>query len=383
MAIVRPRALGSWRTVPAILTSVLLATTTALAQPPELPEPVVTWSGQQPAFLRAAYFASGPWGEPLRSRGGPEAERWGFYVLSGPPLWLVVEVEDAPEGARLCVTWPNPDGKPAAERCQLLPAGPARLAFEGPRNRSWPAGRYVARLVLANPEHAPLAEISYAIGELNPATAGPPLDGPPTDQPGGDIVSFPWPPPAPTTQTVLNRALLTRNAATLGDVAERLTTALDGLGYSEHKFYGAPGGFALATRLEQIEFDGTPKAGALRWSAELPPREIFSLGSFLDALFSAPEGHYRVIVFVVNDQPFTTTARAVSQEEARAWLRGGLNALPESIASVPLKNAHAGTALIYQFRKVGQARPAVADPDGAQPAVQQLERSGILTALRQ
>ena len=210
----------------------------------------------------------------MLSRGGREAERWGFYVLSGPPLWLVVEVDAAPEGTHLCVVWPDPNGEPAAESCQLLPAGPARLAFHGPENRQWPPGRYVAQLVLAKPSHEPLAEVAYAIGEELPQGEGPPLDGPPKDQPpGDDIVSFPWPPPAPTTQTVLNRTLLVRDAATLGDVAERLTTALEGLGYSEHSFYRAPGGFVLATRLEQIEFDGTPKAEPLRWSAVLPPRE--------------------------------------------------------------------------------------------------------------
>jgi hypothetical protein len=192
---------------------------------------------------------------------------------------------------------------------------------------------------------------------------------------------FPWPPPTPTTQTVLARSLLMRNSSTLGEVAIRLTTALDGLGYSEHSFYAAPGGFALATRLEQIEFDGTPKGEPLRWSAELPPKEYFSLGSLIDALFSAPEGHYRVIVFVVNDQPFTTSARNVTQAEAGAWLQGGMNRLPDLIAAVPLDDGYVGTALIYQFRRVGQAGAAAANPDGAEPAIRHLERSGILAAL--
>jgi hypothetical protein len=175
--------------------------------------------------------------------------------------------------------------------------------------------------------------------------------------------------------------LLVRGAADLGDVAERLTTALDALDYSEHSFYAVPGGFALATRLEQIEFDGTPKGDPLRWSAALPPRELFSLSDFLSALFTAPEGHYRVLVFVVTDRPFSASGAAASQSEALAWLRNGFNALPRSIADVPLDRSHAGTALIYQYRKVGQQREAIANPDGAAPARRQLERSGILSAL--
>jgi hypothetical protein len=215
----------------------------------------------------------------------------------------------------------------------------------------------------------------------------PPYQGPLRDRPplmsssGSDTKSFPWPPPTPTTQAPFDRELLVRDGKTLGDVADRLTKSLAGLGYSERSFYHAPGGFVLATRLEQIDFDGTPKTGQQRWSAKLPPREIFSLSGFIKALFSAPEGHYRVIVFVVNDQPFSTTGRTASQADALAWLQGGLNRLPPSIAKTPLNDAHDGTALIYQFRKVGQSGAVLANPDGAAPAVQHLERSGILDAL--
>jgi hypothetical protein len=215
----------------------------------------------------------------------------------------------------------------------------------------------------------------------------PPYEGPSRDRPpmasksDNGIESFPWPPPVPTTQAEFDRDLLVRDGKTLGDVADRLTKALAGLGYSERSFYHAPGGFVLATRLEQIDFDGTPKAGLLRWSAKLPPREIFSLSGFIDALFSAPEGHYRVIVFVVNDQPFSGTDQTASQADALAWVLGGVNRLPPSIAMTSLTGDHNGTALIYQFRQVGQSGAVLANPDGAAPAAQHLERSGILIAL--
>ncbi len=233
-----------------------------------------------------------------------------------------------------------------------------------------------------------------AVSMLPPSTEEswpvlPPYEGPPRDEPpltsssGNGIKSFPWPPPTPTTQAELDRGLLVRDGKTLGDVAGRLTKALAGRGYSERSFYHAPGGFVLATRLEQIDLDGTPKAGRQRWSAKLPPREIFSLSGFINALFSAPEGHYRVIVFVVNDQPFSTSGRTASQADALAWVRGGLNRLPPSIAKAPLNGAHDGTALIYQFRKVGQSGAVLANPDGAAPAVQHLERSGVLAALNE
>jgi hypothetical protein len=49
---------------------------------------------------------------------------------------------------------------------------------------------------------------------------------------GSDTKSFPWPPPTPTTQAPFDRELLVRDGKTLGDVADRLTKSLAGLGYS-------------------------------------------------------------------------------------------------------------------------------------------------------
>jgi hypothetical protein len=340
---------------------------------------VVTWKADSPRYINRAYFSRAARGEPLRSRPGPQEDRWGYYVWSDRPLWLVVETNDAPRGTRLCVAWRDPNREIAAEQCERLSGRSSQLSFLGPENGTWPAGPYSVDLTVEargdDAARAPLAEIAYAIGEEIPMTAGP------SDPSGAEVPSFPWPPPQPTTQTVLDRALIARGASTLGDVAARLTSALTDIGYSEHSFYGVPGGFALATRLEQIEFDGTPKNEPLRWSAALPPREIFSLGDFLSALFTAPEGHYRVIVFVVTDRPFAASGEAASQSEALAWLRNGLNALPSAIASLPLGDRYDGTALVYQYRKVGQQRDAIANPDGAAPAVRQLERSGILSAL--
>src|SRR3546814_4883585 len=91
----------------------------------------------------------------------------------------------------------------------------------------------------------------------------------------------------------------------------------------------------------------------MRWSTALPSREVFSLRDYFSALFSAPEGHYRVIVFVVSDKPFATSRGAASREQAAAWLQGGLNLLPAAIANLPVSANHACTALIYQFHKQG------------------------------
>lgn len=197
------------------------------------------------------------------------------------------------------------------------------------------------------------------------------------------IPTFPWPPPKPTSRAPLARALLAKGPASLGDVARHLEASLAKVGYAEYSYYSVPNGFALATRMEQITTLGAPRPDPLRWSTALPPQPVFSLGDYLRALFVAPQGDYRVIVFVVTDQAYATTRQAATRGDADAWLSGGSDHLPESLAHLPFTERMAGSALVYQFRKVGQDDPPTANPPDAAPAAQQLQRSGITAALKQ
>lgn len=52
--------------------------------------------------------------------------------------------------------------------------------------------------------------------------------------------------------------LLASHRPQLGHVAESLAGALEKVGYSERSYFSVPGGFALATKLEQIYPDGRP-----------------------------------------------------------------------------------------------------------------------------
>lgn len=177
--------------------------------------------------------------------------------------------------------------------------------------------------------------------------------------------------------------MLAKDGTSLGDVARHLETALAKVGYAEYSYYAVPGGFALATRMEQITRNGTPKPDPLRWSTQLPGQPVFSLGDYLRTLFTAPQGDYRVIVFIVTGESFGTTAQAPSESTARAWLTDGMDHLPPRIAGLPFTPQMAGSALVYQFRKLGHDDVPIANPDGASPARDQLNRSGITAALRQ
>src|SRR5262249_1980853 len=138
-----------------------------------------------------------------------------------------------------------------------------------------------------------------------------------------------------------------------GQVLSSILAALERKGYSDRSFFGtAADGVALVTRLERINQDGSSAADRDRWPiAQQEAGGAVSLGQFLRGLFDVDPGHYRVIVFVLQDTPFTQTAVRTTGDQARAWLRTGANALPREF----LERAFGGTctALVYEFASDG------------------------------
>ena len=170
------------------------------------------------------------------------------------------------------------------------------------------------------------------------------------------VPEFPWPPPKASASDMIPRELLVGNVThpTLATVVQAIESALQEAGYGEKSYYSVPGGFAMASRIEQINQDGTAKGPADRWSLEVPPMRKFSFSAYLTALFTARPGYYRVIVFVVTSHPFSQADAKVTSEEAQVWVSSGLNALPEDIASRDYSSAHNCTALIYEFKQIGK-----------------------------
>jgi hypothetical protein len=135
------------------------------------------------------------------------------------------------------------------------------------------------------------------------------------------------------------------------DIDTVLHLALESNGYFESSYYAVPDGFALVTRLEQIELDGSSKPDPPRWSVDpfATKGDGFSVLAYVRALFTAAPGYYRVIVFVVTPVPFGQSARTVTRSEALGWLRDGVRWLPERIAEQPYTRETRCSALIYEF----------------------------------
>lgn len=166
-----------------------------------------------------------------------------------------------------------------------------------------------------------------------------------------ELPEFEWPPPKPSASVFVPRDLVlgADAAPTLGSSAARLEAALTRAGFAEWGYYHVPGGFALVSRLEQIERDGNPHRD--RWAVDVSPRRAFSLWTYVSALFSATTGRFRVIVFVVTDTPFRPTAPPPDGPTAIAWLEQGMTGLPAPVRGRPYTTEHTCKALIYEFFK--------------------------------
>jgi hypothetical protein len=193
------------------------------------------------------------------------------------------------------------------------------------------------------------------------------------------LPSFPWPPPRASAMKKLEPNLL-KNPICLGDVDTCLSKALEAAGYVEKSYFFIKGGFALVTKLEQINGDGKPKGLPDRWSVNVAPLKEFSLSAYLKALFTSNPGYFRIIVFIITHYPFTQNEKGVVFDDAIDWLYKGVNELPPAISERKFSTEHTVSALIYEFEKPksGEAVPLV---PGRLTCNVHLLNSGILNSL--
>jgi hypothetical protein len=207
-----------------------------------------------------------------------------------------------------------------------------------------------------------------------------PPPGPATEEQRAQsaLPHFPWPPPAASASYVLPRSLL-NSQATVGEETDAIIAALERNGYVERSFYGTPApGVALITRLERINDDGSPASGSVRWPAGQYQSDPANLAQFLRGLFYADPGRYRVIVFIIQGQPFTQDPdKTFSGKQAEELLPSGANVLPPEVAQRPVAESNC-TALIYEFANDGTAMRKV---ESHLTGRQHLEKAGLLAAL--
>jgi hypothetical protein len=161
-------------------------------------------------------------------------------------------------------------------------------------------------------------------------------------QQDGDLKLVLRQPPRASTRRHLPNFLT--DATKLGTVAAKVSDALNEAGYTDQGWFVVPSvtspgtaadpgnppsvvGFAVVTRLEQIEDNGQTKVGGERWALDLSPPTV---GSFLDAvkllLKGAPKGRYRVFLIMVSNDPVSQAVSSPSTDDWQDFLRKGAKA---------------------------------------------------------
>jgi hypothetical protein len=221
-------------------------------------------------------------------------------------------------------------------------------------------------------------------GEREATALPPPKKDVPLNGSGASLPAFDWPPPRPTARRTLARQLVaTSDTPTLGGVADRLQAALESAGYVEYGYYRlAPGGFALATRLERIHSDGRPLAEPKRWELARKPLERFDLNEYLRALFDAAPGRFRIIVFAVTAAPLAAGADPPSAAAAVGWPKQGGAVLPPALRGQAYADGFQTHALIYEFEARGDAKDAVFLSQSAITGEAHLRQAKLLRALQ-
>jgi hypothetical protein len=200
--------------------------------------------------------------------------------------------------------------------------------------------------------------------------------------PPSEKTEFPFPPPRASAFEEIDRKLLVGDNPhpLLSDAAAALTTAFKSCGYGERSFYPIPNGFALASRLEHMNEDGTSSDD--RWELDVRPVKDHTIESYLKALFRARPGHYRVIVFILTNVSFEQKSETATSEQANDWAFSGKPALPKEIGEQDYSDDHVCTALIYEFRRLGEQKATFVKPS-EMTGQTHLEKSGLLSALAQ
>lgn len=173
-----------------------------------------------------------------------------------------------------------------------------------------------------------------------------------------DVGTFPWPPPKASAYCKIPSEFLlkTHGETHLKDVLDQLERVMDQAGYHERELCAVKHGFAIASRIEQFQADGTPEIGNNRWEAEIKPLPLKTLTTnfkaYLKAVFFKDVYHFRKIVFVVKSGEVNESRNPITPGEAKKWFSSSVRSRRlNDILNIYYSRHYTCTALIYEFEK--------------------------------
>jgi hypothetical protein len=143
------------------------------------------------------------------------------------------------------------------------------------------------------------------------------------------------------------------------NAAERIRRMLVRHGYADLGFYLTQTGFAVVTRCERIDGAGAPLQDP-RFSVDIPRLRDFSLSGIVSAMFSAPQGRFRVIMIAVTSDPGSIRRRTSDGTAGAVELLGpgGDPVIPREFDSIGF-SGYTALALFYEITKTGEQPPHV------------------------
>lgn len=192
------------------------------------------------------------------------------------------------------------------------------------------------------------------------------------------LPGFFWPVPRFSDWRVIPSKMLGSDNDSLDTIHAKLSGTLSSLGYGTQGLFEMPEGFALVTRVERYNEDGTSCPEPIRWTSNRVPPS--SWRDYLSILLRERPGQFRLFVFIITKYQNLDRANwSLSEETAWNLAYSGGKVLSDDIKRTLFKD-HFCHALIYVFRKKAglMAAPEYQDPLGLD---KHLTNSGILSRL--
>ncbi|MEM0986250.1 MAG: hypothetical protein AAGJ32_08390 [Pseudomonadota bacterium] len=286
-------------------------------------------------------------------------------------------------------------GTPGTTRGVTMPGGLRNAVEEAERRRAQEEAERLARAQAEEEEARRRAERAAAADDefvfadrdlaelgVDETIAGAPAIIEARCDPDALMFDFTWPPPEPSARIEIPRSLvlggIDENDRSVSRIQSRVESALETAGYVDQSFYTIGcDGFAIITRMEQIDRTGEPLEDGLRFNAP-GEDETWSLTGYLTRLFYAPPGFYRQIILAGTDEIYDedNLQAAPDEDQLDALFTAGSSQALDIDAAEMWGTGHKLHALIYEFetqgtRNVKQRRPSPI------PAERHVETSGI------
>jgi Carboxypeptidase regulatory-like domain len=210
-------------------------------------------------------------------------------------------------------------------------------------------GFAVARIndLTVNPSASASTRITLKVGSTSsPVT----VSSTNTPEPTPELPSFPVNPPFASSRAQLPPfpTMQTHSPQSLGEYDHAISSALEQYGYVTKGYFYYPGGFALATRIEQIKPDGESLNPPDRFSKLPPAPKAFSF-DYLRHIFIPRTGYFRIIVFIITNQTIQESNEPTTADVAEGWPDHGVPGLPSRIAKTFASPDETVNAYIYEF----------------------------------